>query len=404
MTAKIMSKTVLVLQLLASFLPCSALCQDVLLPGLETYATASQVERLFSTAEGRQNALRVFRELGIGKVYLEGLRSGHSPDRRLLIETRDYFLRKGMKVSGGITTTAGKDFGVRSTHTRLFLNYQSEKTQRDMAAQVRAIAAIFDEIMVDDFLATDDQSTIAKEAKGSRSWSAYRLDLMSDFAERFLIRPARNVNPDVRLTIKYPQWYDRFHRFGYDVVREPKLFDRIWVGTETRDPHTPKYGYVVPTQGYINYRWLCSIAKGKTGGAWFDFHDCPANLYLMQAYQSVLAGAEKLILFDTASVLKQGAAVETLMNRRDALFALGNLLHRRKPLGMSAYKPPHSEGSDAAGGANLYVYDYIATLGLAPIPTAEPLHLPPAGFLSRHAVADSRMAEHLRRWGAFRTL
>ena len=38
---------------------------------------------------------------------------------------------------------------------------------------------------------------------------------------------ARQVNPRVKIIIKYPQWYEDFHRRGYDVVRETAGFDRI---------------------------------------------------------------------------------------------------------------------------------------------------------------------------------
>ena len=41
-------------------------------------------------------------------------------------------------------------------------------------------------------------------------------------------------NPSVRFD-DYPQWYDRFHERGYEVTRQTEDFDRIWVGTETRD-------------------------------------------------------------------------------------------------------------------------------------------------------------------------
>jgi len=381
------------------FFPLSVVfAQSELVPRIETYVTPSQMERLFATAEGRANALRLFRKIKMSKVYLDVLRSGHSPNRQLVVETRDFFIQNGMEVSGGITTTSGKEFGVPSSRTPIFLNYQSEKTRQDMSGRIREIATLFDEFIIDDFFASDDESRISVKAKENRSWSAYRLDLLTDYARHYLISPARSVNPNIRFIIKYPQWYDRFHQFGYDVVREPKIFDCVWVGTETRNPKTETYGYVMPTEGYINYCWLHSIAKEKTGGAWFDFHDCTPNMYLMQAYQSVLAGAERIILFDTESFIKQGASARKLINRSEALFALGGLLHNRKALGMAAYKPPHSDGSDSAGGANLYIYDYIATLGLSPIMIAEPPDSAPVIFLPRHAAANPDTDKHLHRW------
>ena len=60
----------------------------------------------------------------------------------------------------------------------------------------------------------------------------------------------------------------------------------------------------MPTEGYINFRWLSTVAGPKTGGAWFDSIDCTAQNYLDQAYQSVLAGARELTLFSLDSLMR----------------------------------------------------------------------------------------------------
>jgi len=364
----------------------------------EAYVTAKQVERLFATEQDRVQALRMFDKIKISKVWLEFVRHGHSPDKKVLAEVRDFFVSNQINASGGITTTAGKDFGLCSTGTFLFLNYQSDKTQQDMFSRIKEFADVFDEIIVDDFFATEDTSDMSKKEKRDSSWSQYRMNLMCDFALRFMIEPARSVNSDVRLIIKYPQWYDRFHPYGYDVVRQPEIFDGVWVGTETRNPQTETFGYVMPTQGYINYCWLRSVAKEKTGGAWFDFHDCTPAMYLMQAYQSVLAGAEEIILFDIEKFINQSDSAKALVNRYDAVSALSGLLRNRKALGTACYKPPHSDGSDAAGGANLFIYDYIASSGLSPIMTSAPPLSVSSVFLSRHAAADKHIGKHIRKW------
>ena len=161
---------------------------------LSTYVTAHQVNRLFSSAEGRRRGLRAFRRFGITKVYLEGLRGGFSPSDEILRATRDFFLREGLEVSGGVATTSGKDFGVPSNRTHLFLNYEAEKTKRDMAERMRRLASLFNEIMVDDFFATDDASAESRQAKKDRLWSAYRLDLMTDFARKYMIGPPRPLS------------------------------------------------------------------------------------------------------------------------------------------------------------------------------------------------------------------
>ena len=77
-----------------------------------------------------------------------------------------------------------------------------------------------------------------------------------------LLAAAKRVNPKVRLIIKYPQWYDEFHERGYEVVRETADFDRIWVGTETRDYRDRHWGGTPQYEAYFIMRWL-----GGIGGA-----------------------------------------------------------------------------------------------------------------------------------------
>ena len=368
------------------------------IPKLEVYVTAPQVIALLSTLEGCENAFRVFQEIGIGKIYLETLHGGIKPNPDTLKQARDFFRERGLEVAGGAVTTPGPQFGVPTDQGGMWLNYQNEKTRRDMAEHFRNVAGLFDEFLIDDFLATDDQSEESRKAKGESSWSQYRLNLMTDFAERCMIAPAKQANPAVRLIIKYPQWYDRFHLFGYDVVRGPRIFDRIWVGTETRNPDTVRFGYVMPTQGYINYSWLRSLAGEKTGGAWYDFGDCTQNVFLMQAYQSVLAGARELIFFEADSIVNKNDCLNLFLQRRKAVWGLGELLQGHKPLGPAAYKPPHSDGSDPSGSANLYIYDYLATLGLSPVPVAEAPRQAECIFLARQAADDPNLRAEIRKW------
>lgn len=364
----------------------------------QAYVTAHQVDQYFSTPEDREKTLQVYQNLGISKVYLESHRSGHKPGLALLREARDFLQNHGIAVACGITTTAGESFGFPSSSSSYWMNYQHPKTQTDVAAHMREIAPLFDEIIVDDFLATDDESPMSQEVKGNRSWSEYRLELMADFAQRFIIQPAREANPAIQLIEKFPQWYDRFHIFGYHATAAPGMFDRIWVGTETRNPDTKRFGFVMPTEGYINYSWLKSIAREKIGGAWFDFGDCTPGSFLMQAYQSVLAGARELVVFETGSLIAENECLQPFQQRRDALIALGKIVAGRSPLGMYAYKPPHSTGSDENGAANLYIYDYLATLGLAPIPVAQVPADAKCVFLPRQAADDPEIAAKFQDW------
>src|SRR3972149_9715944 len=173
----------------------------------------------------------------------------------------DYFVERGVEVSGGIATVPGASFGVRQNERLGWLNYEAEKTQRDMAQFFAENAAVFDELIIDDFYCTADTSPESQQARGGRSWGQYRQDLLVSLLERMIVQPARGARPTVRLIQKYPQWYDRFQMFGYDPARMPAAFDRIWVGTEVRNPKTRRMGFVQPTEGYFNYRWLAAARR-----------------------------------------------------------------------------------------------------------------------------------------------
>jgi hypothetical protein len=361
---------------------------------VEAYVMSRQVDKYCSTPEDREAVLEVLRKVGITKLYLEAIRSGYRSNEKTLCTARDFFRENGIEITVGITTTPGDDFGVRSTENRNFLNYEEAKTREDLKEVFEFMASHFDEIMIDDFFLTDDRSETAAQAKGDRSWSEYRLELMTEVARDWAIGPAKKVNPNVSIILKYPQWYDRFHVYGYNVVSGPALFDTIWVGTETRNPETQRFGFVQPTEGYINYSWLDSLGNGKTQGAWFDPFDCHEDVYLMQAYQSILAGAKNLTLFNLGEYMEENPVLSKLRNRRAALDALAKVVGDRRNRGVLAYKPPHSEpGNDG------YLFDFLAVLGIPVSPTGRlPEQVPKCSILTAHSAADPNIASLAKTW------
>jgi hypothetical protein len=365
---------------------------------LQTYLTAAQVEDFFSTPEKCATTIESLQTIGISKVYLETVRSGFRPQEATLRFAIQALQEKEISVAAGIATIRGQDFGTPSNQPGIWLNYQSEKTAHDLREHVHWVAGMFDEIIVDDFLATDDESEASLTAKQQQSWAQYRLQLMTAFSKTILIPAAKNQHPQAQIILKYPQWYDRFHRFGYNVLSGPELYDRIWVGTETRNPDTKRFGFTQATQGYNNYTWLQSIAQDRMGGAWFDFGDCTPLAFRMQAYQSILAGASELVLFEAGSLLTPSPCLRPFLERREALSRLHAIVYGKEKRGLACYKPPHSEGSDTHGAANLYVYDYLGTLGLSPVMTAFPPLESQAVFLSRQSADNPAIRDHVTRW------
>ena len=56
---------------------------------------------------------------------------------------------------------------------------------------------------------------------------------------------------------------------GFDLDREPKIFDGIYTGTETRDPEITDQN-LQPYESYHIIRYFENIAPGRNGGGWVD--------------------------------------------------------------------------------------------------------------------------------------
>ena len=151
---------------------------------ISVYAPAGTVNRYLATPVDREKATALLRGLKITRVFVEGRRGDQYVTPEALRTVRDDLLSRGFEVAGGVATVAGKSFGVPDSSSRVFLNFQAEKTQRDVAQFFAENAAIFDEVIVDDFYCTQDRSPESEKARGARSWSDYRRDL-AGFPNRF---------------------------------------------------------------------------------------------------------------------------------------------------------------------------------------------------------------------------
>ena len=359
---------------------------------MASYVTSRHVEQLATDEAIRTQAWSTIRRFGITKLYIEVYRSGHVVSREHLIFVRDWLQGQGIEVVGGIATVPGGDFGVRQKGGLGWFNWQNEKTQQDLETVMRMAAGIFDTFIVDDFLCTGDVSDESRAAKGDRAWGEYRLALLTELADSIFVEPAKEVNPAITMIVKYPQWYDRFHLFGYDTRTFPEIFDQVWVGTETRGRNTQRFGFVQPYEGFVNYRWLAGIAGHKIGGAWFDHGDCAEHDFLDQAYTSVLAGAPELVFFNFANVMAGHPDHEKVIDQSSRLGELAAFVRQHPVMGVPAYKPPNS---DPAG--DMYIMDFLGMLGIPIIPVHEFPHDAPAIFLPAQAAADPDLLDHIKR-------
>ncbi|MBN1507313.1 MAG: hypothetical protein JW955_10730 [Sedimentisphaerales bacterium] len=364
---------------------------------ISTLMTAQNVRDLLSSDEGIGRAIDWCKKTGVTHVFIESFRDGYTADKQALAHAKARFVEAGFAVSGCITPTkVGKD----STGWKSIGCYTDEPTQKRVQEIFEYAAALFDEIMIDDFWFTDCECDACEKARGSQSWVEYRCDLMTKLSRERILAPARAVNPNVKIIIKYPQWYDNFHNRGYEVVRETAAFDRIWVGTETRDPDNSRWGRKAQYEAYYIMRWLGWLGGAKCGGGWFDPYGTHEDTYVEQARQTVLADAREMLLFCYGSLLRDTgpANVERLRTEIPGLFQLAAMV-RGKPLrGIAAPKPPNSDAGDEQ-----YVYDFVGMLGLPLVPTAEIRTDVQAAFLPVHAMKDARVADKLKTMLAAKT-
>jgi len=289
---------------------------------ISTLFTAQNVRDHLSNDEGINKAVDWCKKTGVTHVFLETFRSRYTADRKTLGHAKRRFTEEGFDVSGCVTTT---QVGKISTGWKLISCYTNEGTQEQLQEIFEYTASMFDEIMIDDFLFTDCQCNECKTARGNRTWADYRCELMVRMSRERILAPARAINPDVRIIIKYPQWYDNFHNRGYEVLRQTADYEKIWVGTETRDYENERWGGKVQYEAYYIMRWLGTIGGLKTGGGWFDPYGTTENTYVEQARQTVLAGAREMLLFCYGSLLRDTgpANVEKLREEIPELFKLG---------------------------------------------------------------------------------
>jgi hypothetical protein len=352
-----------------------------------TLFTAQDVRDRLSAESGRQEALEFCRKMGITKVYIESFRDGYQVQEATLKAARDFFRQAGLKVSGCVTTTG---IGKHSSGWDVAVCYTHRANQERLASIFRFTATLFDEIMIDDFFFTDCECSECAAAKGPQSWRQYREKLMLEMSRECVLGPARAVNPQVKVILKFPQWYDRFQERGYVPDQEAALYDRIWVGTELRDPSSDEWGHTQQYRGYFLYRWLSNVGGAKTGGGWFDPYGTTATLYLDQPLTTILAGAPEVFLFHYGELNSPEfrAQAEALAERRLSYESLAKFVFDWG--GLAAYKPVSSEPGDEE-----YIFDAIGMLGIPLAPTA---HFPEgarAALFTVHALEDVQFVPKL---------
>jgi len=347
------------------------------------YARAYEVRQMgdLDWLEPRWNELA--RQVKVDKVYLETHRDLILVNEDTIAIARKFFESRGIQTAGGITLT------VNERNRFETFCYSNPEHRRKVREIVEYTARLFDEVILDDFFFTNCKCELCIKAKGNKSWTQFRLDLLDKAARKLVVNPAKAVNPKVKMVIKYPNWYEHFQGLGLNLETEPKIFDGLYTGTETRDPsgnqHLQQY------LGYLIFRYFENLKPGGNGGGWVDTGGMIyMDRYAEQLWLTLFAKAPEITLFDFRQLqsalrdpgdapwqgqqtsfdyaemmqpaqLADGTTVQPTTIARAAGYTfekvdkfLGKL---GEPIGVKSYKPYHSTGED-------FLQNYLGMCGI----------------------------------------
>jgi len=371
-----------------------------------TLFTAQDVRDRLSSDSGLEQAIAWCRATAVKHVFVETFRDGYQTEPATLTKVQRQFAGAGLEVSGCVTTTG---LGKKSTGWSSLSCFTDPATQNRLKSVFEFSAGLFDEIIIDDFLCTDCTCAACEKARQSKtvtidgsafpvsgtSWEDYRRELMLRLSRTHILGAARAVNPNVKLIIKYPQWYDDFQARGYLVDAETQEYSRIWVGTETRDYGSKDWGGTPQYEGYFIMRWLGGIGGQKCGGGWFDWLGTTEKTYIEQARQTILGGARESFLFCYGGLQSPGGVkdVEAFREQLPELFDTARQVATRTIVGVAAYKPI---GSPAK--AEKKIYDFVGMLGIPLVPCHEFPTNAPAAFFPEQCLKDPDFATKLEKF------
>jgi hypothetical protein len=253
----------------------------------------------------QQQFERVWSQVHFNKVYLEDYRGGVFADPASLDRIASFFRARGITVDGGLTLTAPGD----GSQFRTF-DYENRQDLAMAKRAVRIAASHFDTVILDDFSFYNTRSAADIRAKGSLTWTQYRLRKMRWVAQHLILGTARSANPHVKVIIKYPNWYEHFQGLGFDLDREAQMFDYIYTGTETRDP-VATYQLLQQYESYLVFRYYDNIRpNGGDRGGWVDtFDTLYADRYAEQLWDTMFAKAPEITLFSWGALASPAPAI-----------------------------------------------------------------------------------------------
>lgn len=295
------------------------------------------------------------------KVWLETYRSNEEISEANVRKVKAFFESKGIKTSGGIMAVRGTPGdGIRSF-------CWADPADREHFRKVVAMTAgIFDELIFDDLFMYNCRGLLDQKARGDRGWTEYRLEAMKDVGENLVVKNAKSVNPKINLIFKPPNWYDQYQFAGYNLEAQPKVFDMIYTGTETRDAENTVQ-HLQPYQSYGLMRYFEHIKPGKMGGGWVDPGARQTlTRFAEQLEDTLFAKGKEITIWSWGGLLESlpqadgSARLTSVLSEvaGDSYDKMDSFLGKLgNPYGVAGYKPYNSSGEP-------YLQNYIGMLGI----------------------------------------
>ena len=379
------------------------------------YTRVQEVRKMADPHYLDSNWNTISQQMKVDKIYLGLTRNREVADEKTIEPIKKFFEDKGVTVAAGLGLTVNEPNRFQS------FDY-ADPADRAFVKKVSELAARhFNEIILDDFFFFNTKSDLDIAKKGSRSWTQFRLETMRDVSENLIIRPAKAVNPKVKVIIKFPNWYPHFQGLGYDLAVEPRLFDGVYTGTESREPDNNAQ-HIQQYESYDFVRYLENIKPGANGGGWVDTGGSRnyVDRFAEQLWDTLFAKARQIMFFDFRQAVmpmpenggegrSEWAGLPTSFNWTEMLNSAPNaaeLTYARaagyalqqadmvlgelgKPIGVKSYKPPNSTGEE-------YLHDYLGMIGVPmDIYPSFPSDAPMI-FLTEAAKSDPRLVSKIK--------
>ncbi len=330
------------------------------------FFTSYDVEHLLADPEQFKKTMDYFAPVKPVKVYLDGLGRDGKENVPLLKKLKEKFNAMGIEADGAMVPVSSR--GGPST-------YNNQADLESLSERMRGLARVFNRIILDDWLFTTATDPKSVADRGNETWGEYRTRLLLEQSKKYVIDPAKEVNPNAQVIIKFPNWYEGFAENGYDVDDEVHQFDKMAIGIETRVPQI-QHQHIPIYSGYVLQRWESGVDPSKWVGSWLDNYgmENQSSYYDAQVWQAVFAGTPEIILWAAGQLWQTNPSSNVypdFVSKLPEFERVAGLL-KGDPRGVPMYLPYGSTGE----------YNIFGYLGMAGIPID-----PVAAFPTKEKIA-----------------